>query len=122
MDATTFPISFTWHLVFSILACVFFLIQYVRMKKSYQLLIAIGIPASLCIYIQPEDSTLFYTVGAFEIVLLLGALVFAFIERSHRQQELDDTTPLPPEMKPDEAVSAAEPESTENNTTNGENA
>lgn len=103
MDATTFPISFTWHLVFSILACVFFLIQYVRMKKSYQLLIAIGIPASLCIYIQPENSSLFYAVGAFELVLMIGALVFAIVERNHRKQEIADTTPLP-EIQPTEAA------------------
>ena len=95
MDATTFPISFTWHLVFGILACIFFLIQYVRLKKSYQLLIAIGIPASLCIYIQPENSSLFSAVGIFELVLLIGALFFAIVERNHRKQEKDDTTPLP---------------------------
>lgn len=95
MDATTFPISLTWHLVFSVLACVFFLVQYVRTKKSFQLLLAIGIPASLCIYIQPENSSLFYAVGSFEAVLLIGAVVFAFIERSHRKQEIADTQPLP---------------------------
>ncbi len=106
MDATTFPISFTWHLVFSILACVFFLIQYVRLKKSYQLLIAVGIPASLCIYIQPENSSLFYTVGVFEIVLLMGALVFAFVERNHRKQAAADTTPLPEMEKTDDTPEA----------------
>lgn len=95
MDATTFPISLTWHLVFSVLACVFFIVQYVRTKKSFQLLLAIGIPASLCIYIQPENSSLFYAVGSFEAVLLIGAVVFAFIERSHRKQEIADTQPLP---------------------------
>lgn len=103
MDATTFPISFTWHLAFSILACVFFIVQYVRLKKSYQLLIAIGIPASLCIYIQPENSSLFYAVGSFEIVLMLGALVFAFVERNHRKQEIADTTPLPDEAPAEKA-------------------
>ena len=95
MDATTFPISFTWHLVFCILACVFFIIQYVRSKKSYQLLAAIGIPASLCIYFQPENSSLFYSVGVFEAVIFAGIIAFAFLERSHRKQEVADTTPLP---------------------------
>lgn len=103
MDATTFPISLTWHLVFSVLACVFFLVQYVRTKKSFQLLMAIGIPASLCIYIQPENSSLFYAVGSFEAVLLIGAVVFAFVERSHRKQEIADTEPLPEIDTPAEA-------------------
>jgi hypothetical protein len=115
MDATTFPISFTWHLAFSILACVFFLIQYVRLKKSYQLLIAIAVPASLCIYIQPESSTLFYTIGAFEVVLLLGALVFAFLERNNRKQVAAETAPLPEETPaPDtESSSPQHPDSDE---------
>ena len=108
MDATTFPISLTWHLVFSILACVFFIVQYVRTKKSYHLLMAIGIPASLCIYIQPENSSLFYAVGSFEAVLLLGAGVFAFIERSHRKQEIADTEPLPEADNKTEAQESAD--------------
>ncbi len=87
MDATTFPISFTWHLVFAILACVFFIVQYVRTQKSYRLLLAIGIPASLCIYIQPHNHSLFAAVGAFEGVLLLGAIVFAILEK--RERKLD---------------------------------
>ncbi len=87
MDATTFPISFTWHLVFAILACVFFIVQYVRTQKSYRLLLAIGIPASLCIYIQPDNHSLFAAVGAFEGVLLLGAIVFAILEK--RERKLD---------------------------------
>lgn len=110
MDATTFPISFTWHLVFSILACVFFIVQYVRSKKSYQLLIAIGIPASLCIYIQPENSSLFYTVGVFEAVLFAGVIAFAFLERTHRKQEIADTTPLPERTENAETPDAPESE------------
>ena len=95
MNATTFPISLTWHLTFCALACIFFVVQYVRTKKSYQLLLAIGIPASLIIYINPENVSLFYSVGVFEAVLLVGAVVFAFIERSRRKQEEEDTAPLP---------------------------
>ncbi len=95
MDATTFPIPFGWHVTFCILACVFFLIQYVRQKKSYQLLLAVAIPASLCIYIQPTNDSVFYMVGTFELVVLLGAVVFAIVESRHRKEEIADTTPLP---------------------------
>lgn len=95
MNAVTFPISMTWHLCFCALACIFFVVQYVRTKKSYQLLLAIGIPASLIIYISPENTSLYYTVGVFEVVLLAGAIVFAFLEKSRRKQEAEDTTPLP---------------------------
>lgn len=97
MSAATFPISMTWHLGFCAIACIFFVVQYVRTKKSYQLLLAIGIPASLAIYISPDNTSLFYTVGVFEAVLLAGAVVFAFLERNRRKQEKEDTTPLPEE-------------------------
>ncbi len=95
MDATTFPISFTYHLVFTIVACIFFIVQYVRTQKSYRLLMAIGIPASLCIYIQPENHSLFAAVGAFEAVLLIGAVVFAIIEKKERKQDAEAKQPLP---------------------------
>lgn len=95
MDATTFPISLTYHIIFCAVACIFFVIQYVRTKKSYQLLLAVGIPASLFIHIQPDNSSLFYTVGVFETIILIGALIFAIIERKRRKQEIEDTTPLP---------------------------
>ncbi|MGN0631356.1 MAG: hypothetical protein ACI4JN_08535 [Ruminococcus sp.] len=95
MNATTFPISLTWHVVFCALACIFFVVQYVRTKKSYQLILAIGIPASLIIYISPENTSLFISVGIFEVILLAGAVVFAFLERNRRKQEKEDTTPLP---------------------------
>lgn len=111
MDATTFPIPITSHIIFCAIACVFFIIQYVRTKKSYQLLVAIGIPASLFIYICPENSSLFYAVGAFEAVLLIGAVVFAFIERSRRRQEIEDTTPLDEEV----TASCQMPENSDSN-------
>lgn len=105
MDATTFPISMTWHIAFCTLACIFFIIQYVRTKKSYQLLMAVAIPASLCIYICPENTSLFHAVGVFEAVVLVGAIVFAFIERARRRQENADTEPLPEEAAAEKAVS-----------------
>lgn len=111
MDATTFPISLTYHIVFCILACIFFVIQYVRTKKSYQLLLAVGIPASLCIYIAPESSSLFNTVGVFEAVLLVGTAVFAVVEKVRRKQEKEDTTPLP-EIPSDAAESDENGDST----------
>ncbi len=116
MDATTFPIPLVYHVIFCAAACIFFIVQYVRTKKSYQLLLAIGIPASLCIYINPESSSLFYSVGAFEAVLLIGAVVFAFIERTRRKQEIEDTTLLP-----EENVSAASsPEKPDDKASDGE--
>ena len=62
MDATTFPLPLAYHIVLCVLGCVFFLAQFIRLKKPYQLMMAIAMPASLLIYIQPESRTLFYTI------------------------------------------------------------
>ena len=53
MDATTFPLPLAYHIVLCVLGCVFFLAQFIRLKKPYQLMMAIAMPASLLIYIQP---------------------------------------------------------------------
>ena len=45
MDASTFPISLTYHLVFALIAGIFFLVQFIRLRRPYQLLLAIGISA-----------------------------------------------------------------------------
>lgn len=45
MDATTFPLPLAYHIVLCVLGCVFFLAQFIRLKKPYQLMIAIAMPA-----------------------------------------------------------------------------
>ena len=75
MDASTFPISFTYHLIFCLIAGAFFVVQFIRLRRPYQLLLAVGIVASLLIYVGGEHNKVwFHTVGIFELVLLLGAM------------------------------------------------
>ena len=33
MDASTFPISLTYHLVFALIAGIFFLVQFIRLRR-----------------------------------------------------------------------------------------
>lgn len=78
MDASTFPISFTYHLIFCLIAGAFFVVQFIRLRRPYQLLLAVGIVASLLIYVGGEHNKVwFHTVGIFELVLLLGAIVLS---------------------------------------------
>lgn len=82
MDASTFPISFTYHLIFCIVAGVFFLAQFIRLRRPYQLILAIAILASLLIYVgDVSNKTWFHTVGLFEVILLLGAVVLSIVDR-----------------------------------------
>ena len=87
MDATTFPLPLAYHIVLCVLGCVFFLAQFIRLKKPYQLMLAIAMPASLLIYIQPESRTLFYTIGLLIALDLLLALVISLIQRFRHPQE-----------------------------------
>ncbi len=80
MEPTMFPISQDKHLIFCILATLLFLLQFVRTKRWYQLVMAIAIPASLLIYVQPENKTIYYGVGILEVVLLLLALILNIIQ------------------------------------------
>lgn len=92
MDATTFPLPLPYHIVLCVLGCVFFLAQFIRLKKPYQLMMAAAMPASLLIYIQPENNTLFYTVGLLIGLDMLLALVISIVLRicsPKKEQEAD---------------------------------
>ncbi len=92
MDASTFPIPFPYHLIFCIIAGLFFLLQFIRLKRPYQLILSIAIFASLLIYIGEQDNRVwFQTVGAFEAVLLIGAIVLSVIGRRKEKKEQEQS-------------------------------
>lgn len=80
MDITVFPISMEKHIIFSVIASAFFLLQFGRTKRWYQLVMAFAIPASLVIYMNPANDMLFYGVGIGEGVLLLLALILNIVQ------------------------------------------
>lgn len=80
MEPMIFPISQDKHLIFCIIATVLFLLQFIRTKRWYQLVMALAIPASLLIYVQPENKTLYYGVGVLEAFMLLLALILNIVQ------------------------------------------
>ena len=80
MEPTIFPIGQDKHLIFCILATLLFVLQFARTKRWYQLVMAIAIPASMLIYVQPENKTIYYAVGVLEAVLLLLAMVLNIVQ------------------------------------------
>ena len=80
MEPTIFPIGQDKHLIFCILATLLFVLQFARTKRWYQLVMAIAIPASMLIYVQPENKTIYYAVGILEAVLLLLAMVLNIVQ------------------------------------------
>lgn len=92
MDATTFPLPLPYHVVLCVLGCVFFFVQFIRLKKPYQLMMAIAMPASLLIYIQPENKILFYVVGLLIGLDMLLAVIISIVLRIRspkKEQEAD---------------------------------
>ncbi len=88
METSLFPVSMEKHIIFAVIAAVFFLLQFVRTKQWYQLVMAAAIPLSLLIYIDTENMTLFYGVGILEAVLLCTALVLNIVQ-SRRQSKAE---------------------------------
>lgn len=80
MESTLFPISADKHIIFCIIATVLFLLQFIRTKRWYQLLMAIAVPCSLLIYINPENAYVYYGVGVMEGIALLAALVLNIVQ------------------------------------------
>jgi glycerol-3-phosphate acyltransferase PlsY len=87
MDASTFPLSFQYHLVFAVVAAIFFLVQYVRLKRPYQLILVVAFPASLLIYVNPESKVWFQSVGWFEFALLVGAVLVSIVARQNEKKK-----------------------------------
>ncbi|MDE5583441.1 MAG: hypothetical protein K2J08_07030 [Ruminococcus sp.] len=83
---TLFPFPFRIHLVFCIIAVVFFVFRFIKKKLPYQIIMAVAIPASLMIWISNSRS-LFYGVGIAEAVLLLCAFVSTFIFKPTKTAE-----------------------------------
>ena len=105
METSLFPVSMEKHIIFAVIAAVFFLLQFVRTKQWYQLVMAAAIPLSLLIYIDTENMTLFYGVGILEAVLLCTALVLNIVQ-SHKQSKAEKAAKAAAEAKKAEEEAA----------------
>lgn len=81
-----FPFPFKFHLVFSILAFVFFVFMFIRERRIYQAILAIAIPLSLCLWIS-ESKTLFQVIGIAELVLILAAFISSIAQKKKTAPE-----------------------------------
>lgn len=86
MEKTLFPITMDKHIIFCAVAAVFFLLQFIRTKRIYQLILAIAIPLSLLIYLAPENEMLFYGVGIAEAVLLVLAFILNLVQNAREKK------------------------------------
>ena len=90
-----FPFPFGMHITFAVIGLLFFIYRFITDKKPYQLIFAFAIPFSLTLWLS-DSRAWFYTLGAVEAVLVIGAFITTFIFKDK------------PEEKPAEAVKAVE--------------
>lgn len=85
MNGNIFPLPFSVHLVFVIVAFVFFLIQFIRTRYKYQLVMAVAVAMTILLYVK-ETKLWFYGIGILEFGLLIIALVAAIAEKKRRKE------------------------------------
>ena len=108
METIIFPIGQDKHLIFCILATLLFVLQFLRTKRWYQLVMAIAIPASMLIYVQPENKYIYYAVGVLEAVLLLLALILNIVQ-SAKTAKAEKLAKAETEAAKDAAADAPKP-------------
>ncbi len=87
MSVNVFSMTLSQHLIFCGFAVVFFLIQFFRTKRVYELILAVAVLCSLLVYVT-GGTVMFYAVGILEGILLIAALTASIVqERAARKKE-----------------------------------
>ena len=84
MGSTVFPLSFSSHVIFCVIAVLFFLIQYIRLRYTYQLLTIFAVAGTMLLYLN-DSQTFFYGVGLYELVMMI--LIAIFISKQKKANE-----------------------------------
>lgn len=84
---TIFPFPFSFHLAFAVIGFVFFIISFLKFKRPYQLLFAIGIPFSLLLWAADGNRNLYYGIGIVELIIILGALITSIIFKPKNEEQ-----------------------------------
>lgn len=84
MSSNVFPLPLSAHIVFVVIAFSFFIIQFVRTKYKYELVLAAAVACTMLIYTN-DSKSLFCGVGMIELGLIMIALVSAIVEKHNRK-------------------------------------
>ena len=86
LENTLFPIGLGLHVVLALAALLVFGLQFMRLRKSHHLILAVALPCTLLPYLDENNQTLFYGVGIAELLALVLALVLSMtIDREKRR-------------------------------------
>lgn len=101
MSSNVFPLPLSAHIVFVVIAFLFFVIQFVRTKYKYELFMAAAVACTMLIYTN-DSKTLFFGIGMLELGLILISFVLAIVEKHNRKALAEG------EAKAEEGVSVSE--------------
>ena len=89
MDNNIFPLPFNIHLAFVCIAFILFIFQFSRKKRTYQMIMAVAVCASLLLYLN-SGITWHYCIGVCELVLFITAIVSVILDKRKAKAEKAD--------------------------------
>ncbi len=113
MNTNLFPIGVEKHIIFVVIATAFFIMQFVRTKRWYQLVMATAFCISLLIYTAPDNKAVFYGIGITEAVLLFASLVLNIVQsvrisRAEKAKKAAEETAADEKPEPDQEKTLAD--------------
>lgn len=84
-----FPFPFKLHLIFCIVAFVFFIFRFAFDKKPYQAILAVAIPFSMTLWIS-DNRFWFYTVGIIEFLFIIAAVTANIVYKIRHPQPKEE--------------------------------
>lgn len=84
-NPTIFPFPFAMHITLAIISVIFFTYRFMVQKKPFQLIFAVAVPLSLLLWVS-NNKTLFYTIGAIELVLILLAFITSIVCKPKKEE------------------------------------
>ncbi len=85
MDENLFPLPFNLHLALICISFVFFIFQFTRKKRTYQIIMAISFPATLLLYFNTSN-TWRYCIGILELGLFIAAIVSVIADKIKKKK------------------------------------
>ena len=86
---TLFPYPLPFHATFAIIATLFFGISFVRLRRPYQLLLAIAVPFSLLLWLADNNRIFYYAIGVVELLLIAAAFLSSIFLKPKKDNETD---------------------------------
>jgi hypothetical protein len=85
LSSGVYPLDYKVHLIFALIAGIFFLVRFIKYRKPYQITMFAEILVSFAARFMPTKyempvKPLFYIFGAVELLLLLATIILAVLE------------------------------------------